>query len=107
MKIITGIFVLFALVVIVEGAWLAAASEIIAPIVLSCGAMFAVKETTGINTDTAFFDWKGWWKDLWKKDDYVPGKVTFTKEELDVKKQLEKVKKMGERVKKIEENMRK
>ena len=105
MKIITGIFVLFALVVIVEGAWLAAASEIIAPIFLSCGAMFAAKETTDmINTDVALFDWKGWWKNLWKRDDYEPGKVTFTKDELDTKKNLENVRAMGERIKKIEEN---
>ena len=43
MKIISNIFVLFAMYAVVEGAWLAAANRIVEPLILSCGALFAAK----------------------------------------------------------------
>ena len=106
MKIISVIFVLLAMSVIVEGAWLAAANRMIEPIILSCGAMFVAKEANDkINHDTMHFDWKGplkrWFtKVLWSTDgDYGFGK-TITKEMLELNKTKAKAKERAEDIEK-------
>ena len=63
MKIISGIFVLFAVSVIVKGAWLAAANGIIKPIVLSCGTIFATIAQD--NNISLFFDENSWLYKIW------------------------------------------
>ena len=85
MKIISSVFVLFAMCAIVEGAWLAVANRIIEPLILSCGTLFAAKIGSDDNLNSDPFGMKDWFKKFpWSSDDdFEPKqKSTFNKEEL-------------------------
>ena len=66
MKIIPGVFIIFALSAIVEGQWVAAARELYQPIILSVGAAYTFIASNKAEDDG--FKWSEWMND--KLDKY-------------------------------------